>query len=108
MDHAPTMWRPSPTTPLIWSSRPSRPAGTADRRRSGEALAHHRFQGVTGTMTFHGPGDPDKSAVVLQIQEGHSPTSDSCCALRREAGRTAPGRTRDVRHDPEDPPTRSS
>jgi len=29
-----------------------------------------RYEGVTGTMEYKGTGDPVKSAVILQIQDG--------------------------------------
>ncbi|WP_304173466.1 ABC transporter substrate-binding protein [Limnochorda pilosa] len=46
-------------------------AGSTDREAIREALAQiTEFTGVTGTMSFRGSGDPEKTAVVLQIQEG--------------------------------------
>lgn len=46
-------------------------AGSTDREAIRAALAQiTEFTGVTGTMSFHGTGDPEKTAVVLQIQEG--------------------------------------
>lgn len=46
-------------------------AGKVDRQAVREALASiERFDGVTGTMRFEGSGDPIKSAVVIQIQDG--------------------------------------
>jgi len=46
-------------------------AGSTDRAAIREALAQiTEFTRVTGTMSFRGSGDPEKTAVVLQIQEG--------------------------------------
>lgn len=46
-------------------------AGSAEREAIRDALAQiTQFNGVTGTMSFRGTGDPIKSAVVIQIQDG--------------------------------------
>jgi len=47
-------------------------AGEADREAVREALSRtERFEGVTGTMRFSpGSGDPVKSAVIIQVQNG--------------------------------------
>src|SRR5690606_25398507 len=43
-------------------------AGSAEREAIRDALAQiTQFNGVTGTMSFRGTGDPIKSAVVIQI-----------------------------------------
>ena len=33
------------------------------------------FQGITGTMRFHGNGDPNKCASILQIDDNSQPTT---------------------------------
>jgi len=46
-------------------------AGKVDRQAVRDALASIKeFKGVTGQMQFKGTGDPEKSAVILQIQGG--------------------------------------
>ncbi|BAS28546.1 ABC transporter substrate-binding protein [Limnochorda pilosa] len=46
-------------------------AGSWEREAIRQALAQiSQFTGVTGTMSFHGTGDPEKSAVVIRIQDG--------------------------------------
>lgn len=46
-------------------------AGKVDREAVRSALASmENYAGVTGDMEFHGTGDPVKSAVVIQIQDG--------------------------------------
>src|SRR5690606_25695412 len=46
-------------------------AGKIDREAVRDALASiEHYAGVTGDMEFRGTGDPVKSAVVLQIQDG--------------------------------------
>ncbi len=48
-----------------------RRAGSADRDKIREALAHTRsFNGVAGTITFNEHGDPIKSAVIMEIING--------------------------------------
>ncbi|MBI5592320.1 MAG: ABC transporter substrate-binding protein [Deltaproteobacteria bacterium] len=43
-------------------------AGSADRSAIRQALATaHDFKGVTGTISFRGNGDPNKSAVIMKI-----------------------------------------
>lgn len=37
--------------------------------RNGLASIEH-YTGVTGTMVFHGTGDPERSVVILQVQDG--------------------------------------
>ncbi|RME38373.1 MAG: ABC transporter substrate-binding protein [Thermoflexia bacterium] len=46
-------------------------AGKIDREAVNQALHNiSRYEGVTGVMRFKGTGDPEKSAVVLQIKGG--------------------------------------
>jgi branched-chain amino acid transport system substrate-binding protein len=46
-------------------------AGSLDRTKVRDALAQvTEFEGVTGKMAFKGQGDPVKSAVILQVQDG--------------------------------------
>jgi branched-chain amino acid transport system substrate-binding protein len=46
-------------------------AGSLDRTKVRDALAQvTEFEGVTGKMGFKGQGDPVKSAVILQVQDG--------------------------------------
>jgi branched-chain amino acid transport system substrate-binding protein len=46
-------------------------AGSLDRTKVRDALAQvTEFEGVTGKMAFKGKGDPVKSAVILQVQNG--------------------------------------
>ncbi len=45
-------------------------AGVLDRQKVRDALAQvTEFEGVTGSMKFHGTGDPIKSAVILQVKD---------------------------------------
>jgi len=45
--------------------------GKADRLSLREALATlSKYEGVTGTMKFHGTGDPVKSIVMIRIKDG--------------------------------------
>lgn len=55
---------------LLWQALQS--AGTVDRQAVRDALAKiPNYEGVTGTMQFQeGSGDPIKSAVILQINNG--------------------------------------
>ena len=44
-------------------------AGALDRQKVRDALAQvQEFDGVTGTMKFHGTGDPIKSAVIIHVK----------------------------------------
>lgn len=53
-------------------------AGRLDREAIREALANITdFEGVTGSMTFTGTGDPIKSAVFIQIKDGKFTYYDS-------------------------------
>src|SRR5690625_4594097 len=53
-------------------------AGRLDRDAVREALANiSDFEGVTGSMTFTGTGDPIKSAVFIQIKDGKFTYYDS-------------------------------
>ena len=46
-------------------------AGVLDRQKVRDALAGvQRYEGVTGTMKFHGTGDPIKSAVIIHVKDG--------------------------------------
>jgi branched-chain amino acid transport system substrate-binding protein len=46
-------------------------AGSLDRLKVRDALAQvSEFDGVTGKMAFQGKGDPNKSAVILQVRDG--------------------------------------
>ena len=46
-------------------------AGALDRQKVRDALAGlQQYEGVTGTMKFHGTGDPIKSAVILHVKDG--------------------------------------
>lgn len=46
-------------------------AGKIDRQAVRDALASiTQYEGVTGTMRFKGTGDPEKSAVIIQIKGG--------------------------------------
>lgn len=53
----------------------------AERKLVRDALAGIKeFAGITGTMKFHGTGDPDKCAVVVQISpEGKFEFKESVC-----------------------------
>ncbi len=53
----------------------------AERKIVRDALANIKeFAGITGTMKFHGTGDPDKCAVVVQISpEGKFEFKESVC-----------------------------
>ena len=45
-------------------------AGVLDRQKVRDALAGvQQYEGVTGTMKFHGTGDPIKSAVILHVKD---------------------------------------
>jgi len=45
-------------------------AGVLDRQKVRDALAGvQQYAGVTGTMKFHGTGDPIKSAVILHVKD---------------------------------------
>lgn len=45
-------------------------AGSTDGEKVRDALAGvKKFEGVTGTMTFHGTGDPIKSAVIIHVED---------------------------------------
>ncbi len=45
-------------------------AGVLDRQKVRDALAGvQQYAGVTGTMQFHGTGDPIKSAVILRVKD---------------------------------------
>ena len=45
-------------------------AGVLDRQKVRDALAGvQQYEGVTGTMKFHGTGDPIKSAVILRVKD---------------------------------------
>jgi len=45
-------------------------AGGLDRQKVRDALAGvQQYKGVTGTMKFHGTGDPIKSAVILHVKD---------------------------------------
>ncbi len=45
-------------------------AGVLDRQKVRDALAGvQQYAGVTGTMKFHGTGDPIKSAVILRVKD---------------------------------------
>ena len=45
-------------------------AGAPDRQKVRDALAAvQEFEGVTGTMKFHGTGDPIKSAVIINVKD---------------------------------------
>jgi len=46
-------------------------AGVLDRQKVRDALAGvQQYEGVTGTMKFHGTGDPIKSAVIIHVKDG--------------------------------------
>ncbi len=46
-------------------------AGSTDRGKIRDALAKtHSFKGVTGTITFDAIGNPVKSAVIMEIENG--------------------------------------
>ncbi|MFZ0050255.1 MAG: ABC transporter substrate-binding protein [Desulfobaccales bacterium] len=45
-------------------------AGVLDRQKVRDALAGvQQYEGVTGTMKFHGTGDPIKSAVIIHVKD---------------------------------------
>ena len=45
-------------------------AGTLERQKVRDALAAvQEFEGVTGSMKFHGTGDPIKSAVIIHVKD---------------------------------------
>ncbi len=46
-------------------------AGSLDRIKVRDALAHEDYDGVTGKIAFNGTGNPLKSVVILQIKDGH-------------------------------------
>ena len=45
-------------------------AGSLDRIKVRDALAHIAYEGVTGKITFKGTGDPVTNVVILQIKDG--------------------------------------
>ncbi len=46
-------------------------AGVLDRQKVRDALAGvQQYEGVTGTMKFHGTGDPIKTAVIIHVKDG--------------------------------------
>jgi branched-chain amino acid transport system substrate-binding protein len=57
----------------------------AERKIVRDALLANikEFAGITGTMKFHGTGDPDKCAVVVQISRGQVQFKESVCPSRR-------------------------
>jgi branched-chain amino acid transport system substrate-binding protein len=46
-------------------------AGSLDRIKVRDALAHEEYAGVTGKIAYSGTGNPVKSVVILQIKDDH-------------------------------------
>ncbi|RME41248.1 MAG: ethanolamine utilization protein EutJ, partial [Caldilineae bacterium] len=54
---------------LLFKAITTQPEVTPDAVRNG-LRSIGRYEGVTGAMEYRGSGDPVKSAVILQIQNG--------------------------------------